>query len=386
MKRVAIISGFGWAGVSVPVAMTIEYLVSNGYFVDIYFERDQICEGLGLNQPFFEYENSQVIYFEEYHDDLFNNKNEYGIWLSQKDSAFVSFISQRGVGYDWVIGFEPHGVIRAGLYALENQIDYIYFSLEFNEKEDYLQIAEKFFAKKAQVILTQDPYRAKILADLLDIPLEKIHGVFNTTIGNVIESKSNYLREVFNISKEKIIVLAIGSLLKITGVDKILDSLSDWDQEYVLVLHGWTMDDYIRGKIDEALIKHPGCFYYSGEVLPHAKKFDIFSSADIGLIYYAPVNLNLKYAAWSSGKFYDFARCGVPVIANAIPNMRKLVEDNMCGIVLDDFKSFPSVFHNIRDRYSHYRKYCYETFKKYDFESSFGEGIKSVEGEKNADN
>ncbi len=315
-KRVALITGYGWAGITVSVAMCVEFLTSKGYIVDIYLDSDLMCDSLGLNKPLFNYQNSNVKFFNEKEHETPNQMEYNHIMISKKNMTFVHFLYAQNYRYDWIIGFDPDGLIRSGIYGLRKDIPFFYFSLEFYEKNDETHRAEVFFAQKSLAVLTQDKYRGKILSKLLSINEKKVFPVYNSTIGSIIETKSSYLRDLFNIKEDKKIVLAVGTLLEITGIDKILDSVEFWSKEYVLVIHGWTTDALIKERITELTKKFEEKVFYSDKPLTHDEKFKVFSSADIGLIYYKPINLNLKYAAWSSGKFFDFARCGVPVIAN----------------------------------------------------------------------
>lgn len=377
-KKIALIAGFGWGGISVPLATTIEYLSSKGFVVDVYLEKDEFCDKLGLNQPLFEHDKSTV-YFYKYAGVDGSEKFGYReLIVSRKNYFFFNYIQDKSAGYDALIGFDPDGLVRAGITGEELGVPYYYFSLEFYEKQDDLKIAESYFSKRAVRVLTQDKYRARILSKLLNIETTKISVVYNSTIGEILNAKSNFIREKFNIENSKRVVLASGTLLKITGVDIILDSLQQWSDDYVLVLHGWSADKNIIKLIEDARHQYSGKVFFSDKPLPHKDKFKVFSSVDIGLMFYKPVNLNLKYASWSSGKFFDFARCGVPVIAYDIPNMKQLVADNHCGLVLDNFNRLPEAFSEIIENYEYYSSGCYHAYEKYSFETSFQNSVKDI--------
>lgn len=377
-KSVALITGYGWAGVTVSLAMCIEYLSNTGYKIDVFIDKDGICKSYGLNDPL--YDKAEV-------DTLFFNKdeaitNEYvsykNITIPLNDKLFVDFITALKRNYDFIIGFDINGLVRAGMYAIENMIPYYYFSLEFYEQEDQLKDAERYFSKQAYGVLTQDRFRAQILSSTLGIKEDKCFEVFNTTIGDVVVEKSKFLRELFSIESNRKIVLCAGTLLEITGVDVIIESAKKWSDNFVLVLHGWIPDKNLSIQIEKAVNDYPNKIFYSSKPLPHKDKFEIFSSADIGLVYYKPINLNLKYAAWSSGKFFDFCRCGVPVVANNIPNMCLLVEKNGCGFVLNDFTNINQTFEKIIEKYDYFSKNAHSAFYKYSFVDSFAKAIQRV--------
>ncbi len=376
-KHIALITGYGWAGITVSLAMSIEYLTSKGFFVDIYLETNSLCDELGLNKPLFNYSNTRIFFYETQKDD--NTFIPYeNLQIKQKDLNFVKFIKEKKTKYEALIAYDPHAIIRAGIFSLKLKIKYYYFSLEFYEKKDFIKEAEIFYVQKAERIMTQDKYRAKILSCLLKVNINKMSVVYNSTIGKIITKKSSYFRDMFNIPKTKKIILASGTLMNITGFDKILDSLKNMQEDYVLVAHGWTSEKKIKEKTTKCLIEFPDKFFYSSKTLSHNKKFDIFASADIGLIYYEPEDLNLKYAAWSSGKFFDFMRCGVPVLANELPNMKKLVHTNKVGLVINDFTNMNNEYDYLIKNQKEYYINCHKTYNKYSFYTSFQNAVEGI--------
>lgn len=375
-KKVALVTGYGWAGVTVSLAMCIEYLYQKGYDIDVFIDKDHICDGYGLNQPLFDVQKANVVFFEK--PNIKGSVVYEQIAVTKANDAFFQFVKMRDCLYDFYVGFDIDGLVRSGLCALEQNRPFFYFSLEFYEVEDESKVAERFFANKAWKIFTQDRFRAALLSDMLDVPLDKLNVVYNTTIGNPIVEKSSWLRQKFPIKENQKIVLCIGTLMGITGVDKIIQSAVTWSEKYVLVLHGWIPEQSIAELISSSLKRYPQKIFYSSQPLQHDDKFNLFSSADFGLIYYRPDNLNLKYAAWSSGKFFDFCRCAVPVVGNNIPNMHELIEDNGCGMVLDDFMQLEESFDTIDKSYQSYLASALQTFEKYDLMQCLDDAFKDV--------
>lgn len=377
IKKVALITGYGWAGVTVSLAMCVQYFQSKGFIVDVYLQEDLVCDKIGLNKPLFNTNNTNIFFYKERENDAhFINFNN--LKTRQSDLNFVQFIRTKKIKYKATIGFDTVGMIRAGIYNKLEKTPFYYFSLEFYEKNDFIKELEIFYSQRCIAIMTQDKYRGKILSKLLKVNINEIKTVYNTTIGEVINSKNNYLKNKFSIPQHKKIILSSGTLLDITGFDIILKTIPNMKEEYVLVAHGWTTDKEIRNQINHYKKVYPEKFFYSNEILPHEEKFKVFSSADIGLIFYKPINLNLKYAAWSSGKFFDFMRCGVPVIANQLPNMRKLIADNKVGYVEDDFSNIVNIYDKILDAQESYKKQCFKTFEKYVFEKTFSNAINEI--------
>lgn len=375
MKRIALIAPFGWAGISAPLYSTVEYFSTKNYSIDIFFDENNFCAELGLNKPLFDFKNTQVFFF------TFTQKIEFTIIneveVSNKNLAFIKFFKKSAnQNYDFLIGYDEEGVIRAGLCNLYFGFKYFYHSLEFYELKNKTKEAEKYFAARAKRVFTQCKYRSTILAELLEIPKNKISTVYNTSLGNCLIKKDTYFHTLFDIPKDKKIILATGALMFITGIDKILKSLKNWDDNFVLVLHGTIVEKEMKDLIYSTLNQYPTKIFHSKEKFMHKDKFKIFLSSDITLMYYEPINLNLKYAAWSSGKFFDSIRCGTPVIANNIINMSTLVEDNGCGIIIKDFTNIHNFFHKIINNYEFYKNNCFHTYLKFKFKDSFELALK----------
>ena len=376
MNKVALIAPFGWAGVSTPLILTIEYLTSINYSIDLYLDYNKYCDDIGINQPLFNFKNTTIFYYEVKGEEKKIEHNQ--LLIPQQDLHFINFFDKNKQDYAFIIGYDERGVIRTGLCAQKYKIPYVYFSLEFYEKQNHIKKAEKYFAQKASKIITQDPFRAKILTKCLNVPADNISFIYNTTIGEPIKIKSNYLKNKFKINSNKKIILAIGTLLEITGITDLLESLPLLDEHFVLVLHGWIPNSKMQETINSYIQQYPEKIFYSDEKLSHDEKFKIYSSADIGFIHYSPQNLNLKYAAWSSGKFFDFIRCGVPVVANMIPNMKKLVEKNGVGKVINKYEYINDELNTLLNHYDKYSSNCYITYKKYSYITSFNNSLNSL--------
>lgn len=378
INQIALIAPFGWAGISAPLYSTIEYFSQKDYIVDVFLDENSFCNNLGLNKPLFDLKNVNIFFFK------FNKEINYfpfkDIEVSNRNLDFIEFFKKNSnLKYEFIIGYDEEGIIRAGLCSFYFNIKYFYHSLEFYELKNKTKKAEKYFASNAEKILTQCKYRKKILSNLLTIPKNKINIVYNTSLGECLKEKNKYFHSIFNIPKNKKIVLATGALMFITGIDKILNSLKNWDNNFVLILHGTIVEKEMEDLIASVIKEHPNKVFHSKEKLMHHDKFKIFTSSDITLMYYKPINLNLKYAAWSSGKFFDSARCGTPVIANNIINMSKLVEDTGCGIVVNDFSKINNYFYKIINNYSFYRNNCFKTYLHFNFKKSFDLALEQKE-------
>ncbi len=365
-QTVALVTAHGWVGISTPVIMTATFLSQKGYMVDIFVADDEICTALGIGIPHLHEENIRI--YKSRADTHMSVTPPPDIHISQDTLEFVSHYISPPRHYDWIIGFDPEGLARSGLLSSYWKVPYVYHSLEINDRSGPEKNAEKWFSQRAILTLTQDDVRANILSQLNGIKRNKIKIAYNSAFGEALPEKSDYFHKKFTIPKDKKIVLATGTLLPIHCVDKILESVDNWPDEFVLVLHGWIPDKKFESIVLSRMHSKKGKIFLSTDIVHPKEKYTIFQSADIGLVFFEPVDTNLKYAAGSSGKLYDFMRAGVPIIGNNIPGMQELVENNGCGTVVNDARELgKSIFEKIMQHYAHFTKNCLENFYRYEF-------------------
>jgi glycosyltransferase involved in cell wall biosynthesis len=218
-----------------------------------------------------------------------------------------------------------------------------------------------------------------ILANDLGIPPESIGIALNGPIGPPLPERSGYLQRKLGIDGSKVLVLAVGSLMRETWIDRILASVDVWPPDCALVLHGWIPDAYFANQVRADAARHPGRVFVSTELLPDSEKYRIFQSAIIGLVCYEPTDDNLKYAAGSSGKLYDFMRVGVPVVANDIPGMRELVEGNACGVVVQSAEQIGPAIRTLLGDYRTYSQSALAAYEKYRFDTSYEAVLPRIE-------
>jgi len=397
-NSVALITTHSWVGVSTSVINTALYLVGKGYEVDLFIcELENIPEHSVYSLPQFKQNNIKIYSSREICNRnlplkikspgagkktggimpyLKSLKNRF--FPVEKDLKFVARYIKPPGKYLFIIGYEPSGLLRAGILSRIWRTPYVYHSLEIYENhETNIKSLEKWFSRRALLSLTQDEIRADILSLLNGLNRTKVTAAYNSPLGDRIYEKDNYFREKFNISEEKKIVMATGSLLVEHSADKIVRSVAKWPENFVLILHGWITSSPITdaGKMTELIRKEMNSksdrIILSTEILPSGDKYRVFKSVDIGLVFFEPVNLNMKYAAGSAGKLYDFMRTGVPIIAGELPGMRDLLEGNKCGIVVESADNIGEALPEIMKNYSFYSENAHKSYDKYEFSKCY---------------
>jgi glycosyltransferase involved in cell wall biosynthesis/Flp pilus assembly protein TadD len=364
---VALITAHGWIGISNPVIHTARFLAENGYRVDIFMSTDAACERMGIADPGLAHDHIHVHTHAGQASPLETTAVCGDVQVPLNDIEFVDACRQNPGDYQWLVGFDPGGLNRAGLLSLIWNRPYIYHSLELYEAGWPGKAAERWFADKARLVLTQDETRADILAEIDRIERGKVLVARNSAPGPATPERKDYFYRILAIPPDKKIVLAAGTLLPIHGVDEIVASVAGWPEACVLVLHGWIPDRDFERTLRKQVADCEGRIFLSTAIVDQEHKNDIFQSADVGLVFFRPEGVNYKYAAGSSGKLYDFMRAGVPIIGNDIPGMQALVAGNGCGRVVPDAAAIGPVLPEILARHDHFRQNALKAFEQYEF-------------------
>ena len=144
--------------------------------------------------------------------------------------------------------------------------------------------------------------------------------------------KTNHFRENLSIKEDSIIVLYQGVLSKGRGVDLLLESFKQRDDDkVVIVFMGY-------GEIEEDIkiaSKERNNIFFHPAVAPEIV-LEYTSSADIGISFIE--NTCLSYYYCLPNKLFEYAMAGLPVIVSNMKEMRELVEKYDMGIVVTDDK------------------------------------------------
>ncbi len=364
---VALITAHGWVGISNPVINTAQFLAENGYRVDIFMTTDTACEKMGISDPGLEHDNIYVYAGTGSASPIETAPVCGHVQVPLSDLEFVDAHRNRPGNYQWLVGFDPGGLNRAGLLSLIWKTPYVYHSLELYEEDWGGKKTERWFSENALMVLTQDEKRADILARLNRIDRGRVHVAYNSALGRPTPEKKDYFHRALAIPPDRKVVLATGTLLPIHCIDDIVNAAPDWPEACALVLHGWIPDRQFERVLRERIATLKERVFLSTAILDQDHKNDIFQSADVGLVFFRPEGVNYKYAAGSSGKLYDFMRSGVPIIGNDIPGMRALVADNGCGVVVNDAAEIAARLPALLNRKDDYRPNCLKAFQQYEF-------------------
>lgn len=362
MKHIALIVKYSWAGISTSLINTALFWEEKGYAVHIYLEKP---DEKRFPFPDFPKRNIRVI------RTVITSLN------LMDDFIFCRKYFDKRTGYQWIIAFDIDGLIRAGICQLLFGCRVIYHSLEFYEpkhktfKSTIMKILEKYFSRKAVYVFTQDASRVVFLEKDLNIPKEKFRLIYNSPTGETIKDQADYFRDKFNISCESRIILCVGSMIREHLLFDIVESVKWWDEKFVLVLHGWFPDKSVMEFVRQQQEKSPNKIYISDQLFDHWNKYIPFQSCDIGFVGFSSDTNNLKHAAGSAGKLFDFLRTGKPIIAFDSPGMAELIEGNGTGFIFSNWREISSALSKIDKSYDSIRQNCFAAYSQYEFNSQY---------------
>jgi len=225
----------------------------------------------------------------------------------------------------------PIGVIIKRFFNNKIKIIYDAHEYEINDKPNEGKYSiklkyflEKFLIKYADKVITVSESIAKEYKKLYPF-IEKPALVLNTPLYKEIEKKDLF-REELGIDKEKTIFLYQGGLSKGRGIEILLETFKETDDNAVIVFMGYgPLEDMVK----DASKKYNNIYFHpavSPEIL-----LDYTSSADFGILFYENNCLNHYYC--SPNKMFEYLMAEIPVIVSNLYEMKRLVEKYKVGVV-----------------------------------------------------
>lgn len=274
--------------------------------------------------------------------------------------------------YNCFIAYHVDAFIIASLVGIIQQVPVIYHNLEIlgydqltTVKLRIEKLLEIFFNKRAVITVTQDKNRLKLLTEANKIASNKIITIPNTYM-KAYRNESNYLRVKFNIKEDRTIILYIGGIEAWALDEKLLDSVKEWPENCVLVMHGWSRDGYIQ-KLKPIIRQNRERIYVDNEILEEEEYSELVSSGDVGLAWYKSDSpKNVYHIGLSSGRFAQYLRCGLPIIApRYLPDFKRILSTNKIGELAKDEYDIKNAAEKILKNYSYYRNNAFCYFENY---------------------
>jgi glycosyltransferase involved in cell wall biosynthesis len=378
MKHIAVVAGYEWIFVSPSTVGAVEMLAEHGYHVDL-LARQQLKRfpGTGIHHP------KVSTYFYPW-DDAQWNVNLQNLLFS----AWVIVCCLR-LNPPLFLAIDPEALVACSLFATLARRPVIYFSLEIATWTPYpppagnplrsirrtmgvvarnaWKWAETVAHQRAILTIIQEPNRAQILKR--ENRLQKMEVVYvppSLRTSYRSEARSQYLLERFHLHSDQVILLIAGGIADYYLLHELAQKAYSWPEEWVLVIHGpFREDDPYHAKLLHLCDGRK--VIASSEMLPQDLFDTLVASAHIGLAFYKDIGPNHFHI--TSGKLMQYLRCGLPVIAVDLPNMKDIVEKYGCGICVKDEDGVVTAVGKIMEdyqRYSHRAKSVFDELFRFD--------------------
>ncbi|MEW5801270.1 MAG: glycosyltransferase [bacterium] len=287
--------------------------------------------------------------------------------------------------YRCFIGVDPEGLVQAGWLSRWITVPLVYYSLELLlsgeialAEQSQLKRAEKRLSHRAAFIIIQDEERARLMAEDNDVPLDRFVLVPNTPQGPARRQYSGYWHKKLGLPERCRIVLHAGSIENWTGLKEIVDSVKEWPEDWVLVIHSRSYYQH-SGFMEELRRQAPeGRVFFSLKPVSRQDYDALIHGADIGIAFYVPsegsvyTQQNIRSVGLSSGKIAYYLRAGLPVIANDQTSIGTFINQEKCGLVIQSPDEIGEAIVTIVHDYDSYSKRSLQAFDRHlDFTHGF---------------
>lgn len=324
----------------------VEILCDEGYFVDIVSPKRRYPQ-------FAPCKRSKIILFDDRITRYLSKipfLEQFSITLSR-----IRMNQHKKDDYKLVIGVDRDGIIEASYISQLLGIPYGLISYEIFFRDE---TSARFKSKEVDACahidfaVCQDVVRSSLLAKENHIPLEKIINIPVAGRGVRMGEKTRDLHNRLNIPPDKKIALYMGSIANWTMIKELIQSVDNWPEEWVLVLH----DRYgISSKVNKLIGgRHSESIFISNEIYPTPEDLsEILHSIDLGIALYKPTfdgiytGKNLKYLGLSSGKIATYLQHGVPVLTNENGLISDYIREYETGYIIEDADDIPEVLKSI---------------------------------------
>jgi len=285
-----------------------------------------------------------------------------------------------------LIGKDPEGLLVAtALKARFKENILIYWPLELWIAKDIKRLGLKIFKiieskvnKKAFCTVARGNIQCDLLRKENDLDKDRMISIPNSPLGKGKIYRNYYFNRIFNIPVDKKIILHAGSNGPTLMTREVVATVKSWPSDCVLILHGLIGDSF-KAEIERIIKNENLNVYLSLDMVPYEQIDKIFSSADIGLVFFRPDIANNTHKGLASGKLFHYIKAGLPIIVNDLIGYRGLVEGNGCGVCIKEISELGSAIRRIVQDEATYKRNAVEGFNRFRFESHHSKLIDKVE-------
>jgi glycosyltransferase involved in cell wall biosynthesis len=230
------------------------------------------------------------------------------------DTLLPNFIVSRLKGLPLV--YDSHEYFT-GVPELQNRpiVTWIWKSIE-----------KTIFPKLKHVMTVSDP-----IASLY----EKLYSVRPLVVRNFSRSTDHivpFSREELGINNGDLLLIIQGTGINMgRGAEELLGAIKVLKNVSLLIVGSGDVLDELKNQVNEPNIGNRVKFIHR---LPWEELMRYTLSADIGVTLDKNFNDNYRFSL--PNKLFDYISAGIPVMASDLPEVKKIVTENDCGIIIDE--------------------------------------------------
>jgi glycosyltransferase involved in cell wall biosynthesis len=157
----------------------------------------------------------------------------------------------------------------------------------------------------------------------------KMHVIKNMPLCN--QSIQNNIGLNIELPENKKIILYQGALNIGRGIEQVID-LMEYIENAVFVIAGsGTIEKLLKQRVSEKKLIDK--IIFTGKI-PFEKLIHLTKKANVGLVLQEDISLSYRYVL--PNRLFDFINAGVPVLASALPEIRRIVEAENIGLIVND--------------------------------------------------
>ncbi|MCX6254978.1 MAG: glycosyltransferase [Bacteroidia bacterium] len=173
------------------------------------------------------------------------------------------------------------------------------------------------------------------VSDSIAAQYESEYGVRPVTVRNCSRSATgiiSYSRDELGILKDHLLLILQGGGINIDrGGIELIEAVSQTENVSLLIVGSGDLFDILKRRVSE--LNLTGRVKFVPKV-PWEILMRYTRSADVGLSFDKNTNLNYRFSL--PNKLFDYISAGIPVIASDLPEVRKIVLEKGCGMIIPD--------------------------------------------------
>jgi hypothetical protein len=260
-----------------------------------------------------------------------------------------------------------HFALLVTMLTKKKNTKLVFFSHDFIDEKHiwfnssfvrYLLNRNKYYSDRIDLIIIQDKNRGESLDKILNTGGKKKYYL------PISLSKKQNIEccrfEKSNLDFNQIKISQIGSISSVRLSHLLLDCFQGTDERVLLYFKGF-VEPAMLAKISEAN-KKPSVVGQS-QNLKNYRRF--INSIDIGVLFYHEDCENERYLSKASGQLVEYLMQSKPVLTYGNCDLGNFIEENQCGVYLQNLLDFNESIIEIVKNYDIYAKQSANIYNKY---------------------